>query len=88
MTAYVLNLFDLLCTLCALELGVKELNPFMQTVPIMAFYKVVVVGGLLYVLSRMPGRLAAWGMKVCTAFYAALAIYHVIGLVLIEGVMK
>ena len=80
MTAYLLNLLDLGYTLVALRRGVRELNPLMQTVPVMAFYKVVIVGGLLWWLSRRPERVARRGLRCCTAAYAVLALYHIAGL--------
>lgn len=77
---YILNLIDLCLTLHALSLGVEEANPFMQSVPIMVFYKIVIVGGLLWWLSRRPERIARLGLRLCTAVYAALAFYHLTGL--------
>ena len=79
-TTYILNLFDLLCTLCALRLGVRELNPFMQNVPFMVFYKTVIVGGLLMLLSGRHERIARVGMTCCMAVYAALLLYHGVGM--------
>ena len=86
MTAYALNLFDLLCTLYALSMGAEELNPLMQSVQVLVAYKVVVVGGLLWWLSGRPERAARIGLKICTAAYAALAVYHVVGLILMGGI--
>lgn len=83
MIVYLLNLFDAACTLVALRRGVRELNPLMQTVPIMAFYKVVIVGGLLWWLSRRPERVARCGLRCCTAAYAVLALHHIAGLIMI-----
>lgn len=80
MTAYILNLFDLLCTLCAMQLGVEELNPLMQAVPFMVFYKVAVVGALIWWLSTRKERLARFGLKLCSAVYGALCLYHLVGL--------
>lgn len=80
MTAYFLNLFDLACTLEALRQGVKEANPFMQSVPVMIFYKIVIVGGLLLWLSNRPERAAKWGLRGCTAVYAVLALWHCMGI--------
>ncbi|MBQ3199077.1 MAG: hypothetical protein IJB67_01735 [Firmicutes bacterium] len=79
-TTYILNLIDLLCTLCALRLGVKELNPFMQNVPFMVFYKTVIVGSLLMLLSGRRERVARVGMPCCMAVYAALLLYHGVGI--------
>lgn len=77
---YTLNLIDLCLTLCALSLGVEEANPLMQSVPIMVFYKVIVVGGLLWWLTRRPERIARLGLRLCGAVYAGLAFFHLIGL--------
>ena len=55
-TLYLLNLFDLACTLCALSLGAMELNPMMTSVPIMVVYKLAVVGLLAAWLSRRGGE--------------------------------
>lgn len=85
MIVYALNLFDLLCTLYAQSMGMEELNPLMRSVPLMVAYKVIIVGGLLLWLSRRPERAARMGMQICTAVYAALAVYHVVGLILMGG---
>ena len=98
MIVYLLNLFDAACTLVALRRGVRELNPLMQMFlprinaggiqinglrPIMAFDKVVIVGGLLWWLSRRPERVARCGLRCCTAAYAVLALHHIAGLIMI-----
>lgn len=84
-TVYTLNLIDLLCTLYAVWLGAQELNPLMQSVPVLIVYKVIIVGGLLWWLSGRPERAAKIGLLICTAVYAVLAVYHVVGLILIGG---
>lgn len=76
MVAYILNLFDLFCTLYALPRGAVELNPLMQSVPFMVFYKAVIVGGLLWWLSRRHEKIALLGMRICTAVYVCLDVYH------------
>lgn len=76
MITYLLNIIDLALTLHALSLGCTELNPLMQSLPIMIFYKVVVVGGLCWWLSHRPKRLAKLGLNLCTAVYAATCVYH------------
>ena len=86
MTTYILNLFDLVCTLCVMSIGVGELNPLFrvpQTIPFMVFYKVFVVGGLLWWLSQRTERIAHIGLKVCAAAYAAVGVWHIAGLVMI-----
>ena len=83
MTTYILNLFDLVCTLCVMAIGVGELNPLFrttQTVPAMIAYKVFIVGGLLWWLSQRTERIAHIGLKVCAAAYAAVAVWHIAGI--------
>ena len=87
MTAYLLNLLDLAFTIYALSLGCAELNPLMQPIPIMIFYKVVVVGLLAAWLSRRPERAAKVGLRICTAVYAGLDCYHLMCLILIGGMI-
>ena len=77
MTAYILNLFDLVCTLYALNFGAEELNPLMQNVYFMIFYKIVVIGVLLLWLGSRQERIAKVGLLICTAAYALLAVYHI-----------
>ena len=84
-TLYALNLVDLLCTLYALYFGAQELNPLMQSVPVLIVYKVIIVGGLLWWLSGRTERAARKGFKICTVVYAVLAVYHVVGLILMGG---
>lgn len=86
MTAYILNLFDLACTLLALRLGAQELNPLMSSVPVLIVYKLFAVGLLLAWLSRRREKLARAGLRLCTAVYAALALYHLICLLWIGGI--
>lgn len=87
MTPYLLNLTDLALTLYALRLGCTELNPLLQTLPVMVAYKVIVVGAACWWLCRVAhtNRLARWGLHLCTAVYAALCVYHFYGLFLIGG---
>lgn len=86
-TVYLLNLFDLACTLLALRLGAMELNPLMESIPAMVVYKLVVVGLLAAWLSRRGERLARMGLRLCTMAYTILACYHVICLLLIGGMI-
>ena len=83
MTAYLLNLFDLLCTLYALRMGAEELNPLMRCIPIMVAYKVIVVGVLCWWLTKRKEKIALLGLWTCTVVYAALAVYHCAGLFVI-----
>ena len=81
MTAYTLNLLDLCFTLYALSLGVPEANPLLRHVPTMIGYKVIIVGVLLWWLSRRRERVARAGLTLCTAVYAAVCTYHIFGLI-------
>lgn len=85
MIAYILNLIDLVCTLMAIRIGAVELNPLMASVPVMVVYKLVVVGVLLWWLSRQRGRLVRVGLNICTMVYATLDLYHLISLIWIGG---
>ena len=85
MIAYLLNLIDLACTLYALRIGATELNPLMTPVPVLMVYKIVVVGVLLWWLSRQRGRLVRVGLNICTVVYATLDLYHLISLIWIGG---
>lgn len=86
-TVYLLNLFDLACTLLALRLGAMELNPLMASVPMIVVYKLAVVGLLAAWLARRRERIARLGLRVCTAVYAGLACYHLVCLILIGGMI-
>lgn len=78
--AYVLNLIDLSCTLWALHGGAVELNPLMRFVPVMAGYKVIIVWGLLWWLSRQRERAARYALYVATVVYGAVDVYHIINI--------
>ena len=80
MIAYVLNLIDLFCTLWALRHGAVELNPLMQNVTVMVCYKVVIVGALLWWLSRQRERAARYALYVAAAVYGAVDVYHIINI--------
>lgn len=78
MTAYFLNLLDLVFTLYALSHGARELNPLMQSVPIMIAYKVFVIGAICWVLHRLREyRLARFGLKFATAVYVVVNLWHI-----------
>lgn len=80
MIAYILNLLDLCFTLYALSHGAVELNPIVRDVPFMAAYKVVVVGALLWWLSRRSERVARRGLRVCTVAFAMVNLWHILNL--------
>ena len=84
---YALNLIDLACTLMALRIGTVELNPLMAPVPVMVVYKLVIVGLLTAWLSRRREWIARLGLWVCTAVYAGIAVYHLVCLILIGGML-
>lgn len=77
MTAYALNLLDLFFTLHAIAHGATELNPLMQSVPVMVAWKVVGVGVLCWWLSGRPEKLAKRGLWACAVVYAVLNLYHI-----------
>lgn len=80
MIAYVLNLIDLSCTLWALRHGAVELNPLMREVTVMVGYKVVIVGALLWWLSRQRERAARYALYVAAVVYGAVDVYHIINI--------
>ena len=79
-TAYVLNLLDLFCTLWALHGGAVELNPLMREITVMVGYKVIIVWGLLWWLSRQRERAARYALYVATVVYGAVDVYHIINI--------
>lgn len=80
MTPYLLNLLDLAFTLYALSINLQELNPLMQHLPTMIFYKVVLVGVLCWWLSKRPECIARLGLQLCAIIYGCLCVYHIYGL--------
>lgn len=78
--SYALNLTDLLCTLWALRHGAVELNPLMRSVTVMVVYKVIIVGVLLWWLSRQRERSARYALYIATAVYGAVCVWHAVGL--------
>lgn len=81
MTAYTLNLLDLAFTLHALGHGVVELNPAMRCVPVMIVYKTIVIGALLWWLSKREDKLARIGLGICTAAFAAVDLWHIVNII-------
>lgn len=79
-TAYVLNLLDLFCTLWALHHGAVELNPLMREVTVMVGYKVIIVWMLLWWLSRQRERAARYALYVAAVVYGAVDVYHMINI--------
>lgn len=77
MTAYTLNLIDQIFTLYALECGAVEANPLMRCVPVMIFYKVVVIGIACWWLSKQDSSIARLGIWLCAAVFACVNIWHI-----------
>ena len=77
---YVLNLFDLACTLLAIRHGCVELNPLMASIPVMVVYKVVIVWALLWWLSTRKERSARYALYVAAVVYGAVDVYHMINI--------
>lgn len=84
MTAYLLNLCDLFLTLYALSHGGVELNPLMRNPAVMVAWKVGGVGAFCALMKNVEcrmqneraGKLARSGLRLCTAVYAVLCVYH------------
>lgn len=77
MTAYLLNLIDLAFTLHAIKCGAVEANPLMRCVPIMIFYKVVIIGALCLWLKKQNAKTA---LCICTTAYIAVNLWHIINI--------
>ena len=73
-------MLDLFCTLWALRHGAVELNPLMRSVTVMVGYKVVIVGALLWWLSRQRERAARYALYVAAVVYGAVDVYHIINI--------
>ena len=84
MTAYLLNILDLLFTPHALSHGGVELNPLMRSVPIMIFSKIFVVGALCWWLGKRQEKIARIGLYICAVFFAAVDAWHLANLVQIK----
>lgn len=76
MIVYILNLIDLMCTLYVINIGVPELNPLMQNIPFMIFYKIIIIGLLLLYLNKTNLKIAKYGIQICTVIYGLLVMYH------------
>ena len=77
---YPLNLLDLCFTLCALNHDIPEANPLLRHTVFMVFYKVVVIGVLCWWLNRRSEPIARYGLKVLTAVYGVVNVWHVMNL--------
>lgn len=83
---YMLNLFDLFCSLYAINNGATELNPLMQSVLVMAVWKGAVVWALCWLLyvfatdirvGHKAQKLSRRGLRICAAAFAAVDLYHI-----------
>lgn len=83
MLLFFLNLFDLCCTLHAVSRGTMELNPLMRNVPVMVAWKVLGVGFFCWVLNHFAkggNMVARRGIRICTAAFAAVDLWHIANL--------
>lgn len=80
MTAYLLNILDLIFTLYALSHGAVELNPLMGCVPFMIFYKVFVVGALLWWLNQQNTPVSRIGRSAITIVFAVVNMWHIVNM--------
>ena len=90
MTAYILNLFDLIFTYYALRHGAYEYNPFMRYVmgihPLaFPFCKIVLAGVLCWYLEYMAKRneMARVGRYIATGVYLAVDMWHIVNVILL-----
>ena len=84
MLVYLLNLFDLACTLYALPLGAVELNPLMRSVTMMLWYKGAVVPLFALWLDRRGTREARRGLRICAGIYGAVCLWHAVGIWMVK----
>ena len=83
---YPLNLLDLLFTLHALRHGARELNPLLQSIPVMIIYKVFVVGILCWWLGTRKEPIARYGLKLTALWFGAVNVWHIYNLLMIGGI--
>lgn len=94
LAVYVLNLFDCIVTLWFFSLfGISiESNPFgialLQNPIVTVLFKVVVIGLALLVLYQYRDRKAAQtGINAIFVIYSLLAIYHIVMICIVLGIM-
>ena len=66
-----MNWIDLICTLWALRRGCVELNPLMQSVTMMLWYKAAAIPALVLWLKHCGTREARRGLALCAIVYGA-----------------
>jgi hypothetical protein len=86
MTLPILNLLDLIFTLHAITHGGVELNPLLQSVPLMLVYKLTIIPALIWWLSGSDLPIAKRGMKFCTAVFAAVNLWHIVNIAAVWAV--
>lgn len=94
LAVYVLNLFDCIVTLWFFSLfGISiESNPFgvalLQNPIITVLFKVIVIGlALLVLYQHRQSKSAQIGMNAILIVYSLLAIYHVVMICIVLGIM-
>lgn len=83
MILYTLNLCDLCFTLHAISRGATELNPLMRNIPFMVAWKVLGIGFLCWLLNHFAeggNMVARCGLRICTAVFAAVNLWHIANL--------
>lgn len=88
MATYILNLLDLILTLHWRSIGVEELNPLLQNVPLQIFSKIVIAGLCLLFLASRTELIAKKGIRICLIAYIGVTIWHLFGVVLIYGFLQ
>lgn len=83
---YLLNLTDLLFTIHAISHGGVELNPLLQSIPVMILYKVILVGILCWWLGKREESIARYGLKLTALWFGAVDLWHIYNLLLIGGI--
>ena len=57
------------------------MNPMLQSVPFMIVYKVFIIGAFCLVLHRLREyKLARFGLKISTAIFAVVDLWHIINI--------
>ena len=77
---YVLNLIDLYLSIHAIRNGATELNPLLQSVPVMVAVKVAGVWVLCWWLSTRTEKLARWGLRICAVAFSVAVLWHIVNI--------
>ena len=73
---YILNIFDLIFTLVLFQFGAVELNPLLQNPAVMIIVKVVIIGIILYLITKFPTRIGEIGVKFLICLYSLVILWH------------